>query len=64
MRRLLAGALQREGGSRRPGGPACHGADLMRRLWAGALERENHARRLLAGAEARSSRSPTRLAIS
>ena len=23
MRRLLAGALQREGGSRRPGGPAC-----------------------------------------
>ena len=47
MRRLLAGALQREGGSRRPGGPACVlwqppagraglCADLMRRLWAGA----------------------------
>ena len=47
-----------------PAGRAGLCADLMRRLWAGALERENHARRLLAGAEARSSRSPTRLAIS
>ena len=45
-----------------PAGRAGLCADLMRRLC--ALQRENLARRLLAGAEARSSRSPTRLALS